>query len=71
MGNGNDRVAELFLQLAEEARRQRDLRVLEVADFMEAHEPPELHFCCGINCPGLEYRASDRSHPLTCSVEEF
>ena len=47
----------------------RDLRVLEVADFMEAHEPapepPELYFCPGGDCPGLPYY---QRHPVSCNL---
>ena len=38
----NPVAAKLFLGLAKESRRLRDLRVQEVADFMEAHERPSL-----------------------------
>ena len=56
----------LFLKKAVEARRLHALKVQEVADWMEAHEPVELHFCCGEDCPGLPYRASDQKHPASC-----
>ena len=29
-------------------------------------EPPLLYFCCGIDCPGLSYRASEKPHPAEC-----
>lgn len=27
---------------------------------------PELFFCCGEDCPGLTWRASDCAHPRSC-----
>lgn len=32
----------------------------------EPAPPPELFFCCGVDCPGLPYRASDQTHPPEC-----
>ena len=49
-----------------EARREA-IRGLRGDDMSTTHTPPELYFCCGFDCPGLEYRASDRAHPPSCT----
>jgi hypothetical protein len=32
----------------------------------EANNGGEVHYCCGKACIGYPYKASDRTHPLSC-----